>query len=121
MSNDPDLIEFEHRGWDALSSNPEAAKEFYSSVLADDAQMLFPGQMRLVGKSEILEMMGGPPWQSFEISEAQVLGLSDTAAAVTYKVTAQREEAAPYRALICSTYALRAGVWKLVIHQQTTA
>lgn len=121
MTDDPDLIDFEHRGWEALSSGPEQAKAFYGSVLADEAQMLFPGEMRLVGKQQILEMMGNPPWQSFQISEPQQVVLSDTAQVVTYKVIAQREETDPYRALISSIYALRGGSWQLVIHQQTPA
>lgn len=121
MADDPDLIDFEHRGWEALSSSPEQAKAFYSSVLADDAQMLFPGEMRLVGKQQILEMMGGSPWQSFQISEPRQTALSDTGQVVTYKVFAQRAGADPYRALISSVYALRGGSWQLVLHQQTPA
>lgn len=121
MGKTPDLVDCEHQGWNALSSGPEQAKDFYGSVLAEDAQMLFPGEMRLVGKYHILEMMGGPPWQSFEISEAQQVALSDTAQAVAYKVVAQREGSDPYRALISSTYAFRDGTWQLVIHQQTPA
>lgn len=121
MTKTPDLIDFEHQGWKALSSGPDQAKEFYGSVLADEAQMLFPGEIRLVGKRQILEMMGGPPWKSFKISEAQQVVLSDTTQAVTYKVVAQREGGESYRALISSTYALRGEVWQLVVHQQTPA
>lgn len=116
-----DPLTLEDVGWEALSSSAERAKEFYGTVLADDAQMLFPGEMRLIGKSNILEMMGGPPWDSYIISEKQLVELSDTSKAVTYKVVAEREGTGEYRALVCSTYALREGVWKLVIHQQTPA
>lgn len=121
MNDHPDLMDFEHRGWAALSSSPEQARAFYSSILDDDAQMLFPGEMRLVGKQEILEMMGGLPWQSFQISDVQQIALSDTGRVITYKVIAQRTGSDPYRALICSVYALRGGVWQLVVHQQTRA
>lgn len=121
MSGMKDPLRLEDDGWEALSSSPERAKEFYDSVLADDAQMLFPGEMRLVGKHDILQMMGGPPWDSCTISEKQLVHLSDTSKAVIYKVVAEREGSGEYRALICSTYALCDGVWKLVIHQQTPA
>lgn len=121
MSDNDDPLSLEHHGWDALSTSPERAKEFYGSVLADNAQMLFPGEMRLFGKDQILEMMGGPPWGSFKISEEQLINLSDTVKAVTYKVVAEREGSGAYRALICSTYAFRNGEWKLVLHQQTPA
>jgi hypothetical protein len=121
MSDMKDPLRLEDEGWEALSSSPERAKEFYGSVLADDAQMLFPGEMRLFGKDNILSMMGSPPWDSYTISQKQLVDLTDTAKAVTYKVSAEREGAGEYRALICSTYALRGGDWKLVIHQQTPA
>lgn len=83
--------------------------------------MLFPGEMRLFGKDQILGTMGGPPWDSFTISEEHLVHLSDTVKAVTYKVVVEREGAGVYRALICSTYAFRNGEWKLVLHQQTPA
>ncbi len=119
MSEMPDLINLEHQGWKALSSAPDEALKFYSNILAEDAEMIFPGGIRLIGREQILATMGGPPWQSFEISEERLAVLSDTAGAVTYKVIARREGAEPYQALICSTYALHAGEWRLVIHQQT--
>lgn len=119
MDSAGDVADLEHRGWEALSTGSGEARSFYDAILADDAQMLFPGGMRLVGKGRILETMGSPPWASFEISELRVLTLSETAQAVTYRVVAQREGADPYRALICSTYAFRAGEWRLVVHQHT--
>ena len=121
MSNTEDPLSLEELGWEVLSSSPERSKEFYGSVLADDAQMLFPGEIRLTGKKSILEMMGGPPWDSYTISGKQLVELSDSSKVVTYTVVAERERANEYRALICSTYALREGVWKLIIHQQTPA
>lgn len=119
MSNGTNIVELERQGWESLSSDPGKAKEFYDAVLADDALMLFPGEIRLVGKAQILATMGGPPWQSFEISETQTVHLSETAQAVTYKVVAQREGAKPYKALICSTYARRSSGWQLIVHQHT--
>jgi hypothetical protein len=38
-----DLINLEKQGWQALSSAGAASQEFYSSILRDDAVMLFPG------------------------------------------------------------------------------
>ncbi|MCC5884770.1 MAG: DUF4440 domain-containing protein [Halomonas sp.] len=119
MSNRANIVDLERQGWESLSSGSGKAKEFYGSVLADDAHMLFPGEIRLVGKAQILETMGGPPWQSFEMSETQIVKLSDTVQAITYKVLAQREGDKPYRALICSTYSLRPPGWQLVVHQHT--
>lgn len=119
MGSAADVADLERRGWEALATGPREARSFYDAVLAEDAQMLFPGGMRLVGKGRVLETMGGRPWASFEISELQVLDLSGTAKTVTYEVVAQREGEDPYRALICSTYVLRSGEWRLVVHQHT--
>lgn len=44
-----DLIELEEQGWLALSSEGEASKKFYSSVLHNDAIVLFPGGMLING------------------------------------------------------------------------
>lgn len=111
--------QLEHQGWAALSTGPEAARAFYSAVLDEEAEMLFPGGMRLSGKARILEMMGGQPWASFDISGLREVTLSDAARAVSYAVSAQREGSEPYRALVTSVYALRSGEWKLIVHQQT--
>ena len=114
-----DLIELEEQGWLALSSEGEACKKFYSSVLCDDAIMLFPGGMLIDGKEKILESCAAQPWKSFQIEEPQVISLSENAGVLVYRVTAQREGSAPYVALISSTYVLSDGTWKLVLHQQT--
>ncbi|MBD2256117.1 nuclear transport factor 2 family protein [Pseudanabaena sp. FACHB-2040] len=119
MTMTQDLIALEEQGWQALSSAGEAGKRFYSSVLRDDAVMLFPGGMRLDGKEKILAALAAQPWQSFQIEESQVISFSENASAVVYKVTAQREGGDPYVALINSTYVRREGTWQLVLHQQT--
>lgn len=113
-----ELIDLEEQGWRALSTEGDAGKKFYSSVLREDAVMLFPAGMRIEGRERILESIGSQPWQSFRIEEPRVTSLSDSAATITYKVTAQRKSSEPYVALISSTY-VRSKTWQLVIHQQT--
>ena len=113
-----ELIDLEEQGWRALSTEGDAGKKFYASVLREDAVMLFPGGMRVEGRDRILESLGAQPWQSFRIEDPKVVKLSDDAATVTYKVTAQRKGSDPYVALISSTY-VRNKVWQLVVHQQT--
>jgi hypothetical protein len=113
------LLELEEQGWQALSSDGESGKRFYSSVLRDDAVMLFPGGMLIEGKGNILESLAAVPWKSFLIEEPRVIPLSESAGVLVYRVTAQREVGAPYTALISSTYVRQGGTWKLVVHQQT--
>lgn len=114
-----ELMKLEEQGWRALSTEGDAAKKFYASVLREDAVMLFPGGMRIAGKERILESMSAQPWDSFRIENPQILPLSADAATLVYTVTAQRGSE-PYVALISSTY-VRAETWQLVVHQQTPA
>ena len=114
-----DLIELEEGGWQALSSEVDAGRQFYSAVLRDDAIMLFPGGMILDGKQRILDSLSSQPWKSFQIEDPIVHLLSEDVGTLVYRVTAQREESNPYKALISSTYARTDGKWKLVVHQQT--
>ena len=114
-----DLIDLEEQGWLALSSGGEASKNFYSSVLRDNAVMLFPGGMLIDGKEKILKSLAAQPWRSFQIEDPRVISLSESAGVLVYRVTAQREGSDPYVALINSTYVLSDGTWKLVLHQQT--
>lgn len=114
-----DLIKLERQGWQALSSEGDAGKRFYNSILHDDAMMLFAGGMRIDGKQKILESLAAQPWKSFEVEEPKSLTLSENVKILVYKVTAQREGSEPYVALISSTYTFSEGKWKLVLHQQT--
>lgn len=114
-----DLIDLEEQGWQALSTDVEASKKFYSSVLRDDAVMLFPGGMIIEGKEKILQSLAAQPWKSFQIEEPRVISLSESAEVLVYRVIAQREGSESYVALINSTYELSGGMWKLFFHQQT--
>ena len=116
-----EIINLERQGWDALSSEGEAAVDFYDSILLEDAVMLFPGGMRVEGKAAILESFGSQPWKSYEIIEPKVAELADTVSVLSYRVTAEREGSESYSALISSTYILCDGEWKLGHHQQTLA
>lgn len=113
-----ELVELERQGWEALSSEGNAGREFYASVLREDAVMLFPGGMRLEGREQILQSLGTQPWQTFQLEEPRAISLSRNAATLIYRVKAQRKGSGPYAALISSTYVNEKG-WKLAVHQQT--
>lgn len=115
-----ELVELERQGWETLSSDGDAGQRFYASILHQDAVMLFPGGMRIVGRDQILESLGSQPWKTYRIEHAHVISLAANAAALVYHVTAQREASPPYVALVSSTY-VRDPTWKLVLHQQTPA
>lgn len=115
-----DLIELEELGWQALSSAGDIAREFYDSLLTDDAVMVFPGGMVIEGKENILQsIISVQPWKFFKIEAIRIISISETVKAVVYKVTAKRESSSIYTATINSTYAYLEENWKLIIHQQT--
>lgn len=86
-----ELIDLEEQGWRALSTEGNAGRNFYASVLRQDAVMLFPGSIRIEGRERILESLGAQPWQTFRIQEPKVISLCEGAATLTYKVTARRK------------------------------
>lgn len=110
--------ELERLGWQALSTDPDHATAFYREVLGDEVRMLFPGGLLLTDRAQVIESMGGPPWDSHELSELSVLQPGADVAVVTYQVVAERD-GAPYSALIASVYVRRSGAWRMVSHQHT--
>lgn len=114
-----EIVNLEVGGWEALAAGMEEGREFYSSVLHDDCVMLFPGGLLLQGRGEILDSLALQAWSGFEIDDAQSVWLAPGALTLIYRVTAQREGAGPYEALVSSTYVLTDDEWKLSVHQQT--
>ena len=114
-----ELIELEERGWQALSSDAEAATEFYDRVLDDAVVMLLPGGMRLDDRDTVLRSMGGAPWSAYRLEEPSVHRLGEDTAVVAYGVVAERAGSPAYSALISSTYVRRDDGWKLAFHQHT--
>ncbi|PYF99543.1 protein of unknown function [Georgenia satyanarayanai] len=110
--------DLERLGWQALSSGPESAVAFYDDVLDDDVRMLFPGGLLLAGREQVLETMGGAPWDSHRLTDLDVLRPTEDVAVVSYGVEAERTGAA-YSALVASVYVRRDGGWRLVSHQHT--
>ena len=115
-----ELIELETQGWQALSTEGDAGKKFYASVLREDAVMLFPGGMRISGREQVLQSLGTQPWESFRIDDVVAIPLTATAATLVYTARAVRKGSEPYVALVSSTYVYE-GRWQLVVHQQTPA
>ncbi|HLT82667.1 MAG TPA: nuclear transport factor 2 family protein [Phototrophicaceae bacterium] len=110
--------ELERLGWQALSTDAASATTFYAEVLDEDVRMLFPGGLLLTDRDQVLETMGGPPWDSFELRDVDVLHPAEGVAVVSYGVTAERQ-GEPYSALVASVYVRRPAGWRLVSHQHT--
>ena len=114
-----ELIDLENKGWLALSKGADAALEFYDKVLDEEVIMLFPGDMYLSDRDEILRLMDSPPWEWYRIEPPVAQALGDRAGLLVYRVEAQRPGDEIYKALVCSVYVRRGERWKMTFHQQT--
>ena len=61
MTTTTELLDLEREGWDALSTDGDAATAFYDRVLADDVLMLLPGGMVIDDRSTVVESMERVP------------------------------------------------------------
>jgi hypothetical protein len=114
MTND--LLDLEELGWQALSS-PDPVP-FCEQWLADDALIVVPGMV--IDRGTFLRALAGEePWDSHRIEDAHTVRLTDQAAAVVYRVIAQRGDQHPFVGYFTSVYVMRAERWQLALHQQT--
>ncbi|WP_344862431.1 DUF4440 domain-containing protein [Planomonospora alba] len=111
--------DLETKGWQALSSTPQAATEFYERVLDHTVVMLLPGGTVLDDRAAVVASMSGRPWSSYELQDLRVTEPARGTALVTYGAVARRDGAPAYSALMSSLYVLREDGWKLAFHQQT--
>jgi hypothetical protein len=114
-----ELADLEEQGWRALSSTGAAAAEFYERLLDQTVVMVLPGGVLLGDRATIIESMSAQPWSSYQLQGLRAFQPTPDTGVVIYGVTAQRGNAAPYSALMSSTYVRRADGWKLAMHQQT--
>lgn len=90
MDTMKELLELEKQGWNALSTEGDAGKRFYSSILREDAIMVFPGGMIIDGKKEILDSLNAKPWDGYQITEHRAISLSGKSSVLIYRVKAAR-------------------------------
>ena len=116
MDLEATLLALETEGWEALSS--ERGADFYEAALTEDALMVVPG-MVLSRDEALAGIREAPPWSGFGIEDPRVVPLGAEAAALTYRVTAQRSGQPPYTALMTTTFVRSGPSWKVALHQQT--
>jgi hypothetical protein len=112
------VVDLERRGWEALSSSHGA--EFYAEVMSDEGLMVFPG-MVLTKQESIAVIREAARWSSYRLEDVRVLPVGDQGAIVFYRAVADRAGRPTYDAMMTSVYVLRAGTWKLILHQQSPA
>lgn len=122
------ITRLEYDTWRALSKNGRDMLPY----LARDCTMLFPLGLKVTHTSEpslrdILTSEAFIPWETYDLSDVNVLVLGKHSAAICYRVEATRpppldmEEDVVFRALITSVWRNERedGSWLLVVHQQT--
>ena len=114
--DEKELIELEHRGWDALSA-PDGAG-FYADLMTDDAVMVFPGTV-MTKRESLAAMSSARPWASYRLLDVRVLRVGTGGRLVLYRALAKRASGVEYEALMSSIYVRRSDGWKMVFHQQT--
>jgi hypothetical protein len=116
MSLEEQLFEIERGFW------TEGAHYFAAHL---DAQCLlaFPqsGEMHgLFSREEVAATAtGANRWRGLEMSDRQLLKLSDDAAMISYKAEVTRADGVAYSALIGSAYVRRSDDWRLASHQHS--
>ena len=70
-------------------------------------------------EATVASMREAPPWSRYELADEQVIALSNEAATLLYRATAQRQGQPEYRALMSTTYVRVNGEWLVKLHQQT--
>jgi ketosteroid isomerase-like protein len=114
MAREPSLLDLEEAFWRAAGDRAR-----YEERLAADAVHVFPGWGVTEREAALDAVAQAEPWEKFTIDQGRVVLLGEGAAALVYRVTAQRTGAAPYEAAITSVYRRTADGWELVVHQQT--
>lgn len=113
-----ELLELEHRGWQALGDGTGAA--FYGELMTTDGVMVLAHGQALNRQGVIDSLRDAPPWQSYEIEDERLIRLGESAAALVYRGRAYRAGTeAPFTALMSSVYVRRETGWALALYQQT--
>ncbi|WP_081913621.1 nuclear transport factor 2 family protein [Glycomyces sp. NRRL B-16210] len=117
MTDFDELLRIEHDGWRSLCEGTGA--DFYGSIMTADGRMVLAHGVAMDRSAVVSSLGDAPPWASYEITDARRIPLGDDAAALTYTGRAAREGAAPFVALMSSTYVRTAAGWRLALYQQT--
>ncbi|MCK9794608.1 DUF4440 domain-containing protein [Isoptericola sp. 4D.3] len=112
------LVTLEHEGWEALCEGRGGA--FYGALMTPGALMVLVDGSVLDRDAVVASLDEAPPWDSYELHDERRVGLGEDAAALVYRARAVRDGAAPFVALMTSTYVVVDGEPRLALYQQTT-
>lgn len=111
------LLGLERQGWDSLCE--QRGGTFYGELMTDDAVMVLVNGMIMDQPTIAASMNDAPPWDSYQITDPQLIPLNDGAATLLYNASARRGSD-NFDALMTSTYVLVDGQIRMKLYQQTT-
>ena len=111
------LTALERRGWDALCTSEGGT--FYGDLMTGDAVMVLVNGAVLDRDAVIASLADAPPWDGYELSDLRHVRTGQDSAALVYRAHATRAGAAPFEALMTSTYRRVDGRVRLTVYQQT--
>ena len=114
-----DMERLERQGWDSLCN--ATGGDFYAQLMTDDGLMILVNGAAMDRDAVVASLSDAPSWDSYDITDMQLIDLGPEAAAVVYRAPARRGEEPPFRALMSSTYRIIDGEPRLALYQQTAA
>lgn len=111
------LLALEKRGWDSLCHGEGGS--FYAELMTPDAVMVLVNGIILGRETIAGSLNDSPPWSTFELTDARLVAVSSTGAALIYQATATRDGDEPFIALMSSVYCQVEGRIQLALYQQT--
>lgn len=118
MAPADDLLDREHRFWDASSAG---WGDFYRRNCTPDAVFVFgpTGPLDLEACAAAVDD-NDRPWEEVHLSGSRAVDLGAGAAVLTYRADArQAGTTGPVALYAASAYRLVDGAWKMAFHQQT--
>jgi hypothetical protein len=113
-----ELLELEHRGWEALRDG--AGADFYGSTMTEDGVMVLANGVVADRAAVVDSLRDAPRWQRFEIDSPRVVRTGADSAALVYTGRAWRDAAEePFVGAMVSTYLRSDQGWRLAVYTQT--
>ncbi|WP_137772211.1 MULTISPECIES: nuclear transport factor 2 family protein [unclassified Microbacterium] len=113
-----ELLDLEHQGWKSLCDSTGA--DFYGQIMSSDGVMILAHGQVFDRKAVIDSLNEAPPWRTYDITDEQLIALSEDHAILVYTGRAYRDEDEPaFVALMSSVYTRQDGTWRLALYQQT--
>ena len=114
-----ELLVLEHAGWQSLCESKGGT--FYGELMTPDAVFILVNGAVMTREEVAASLDGTPGWESYEITDARLVGIGDDAAALIYRASSARSDLPePFTALMSSVYYRLDGQPRLAVYQQTT-